>query len=184
MPGAAAPPPLGVAFPVRFALTGGGRAAPSVLVRAGVSFERAALDLVREQEEVWLAPIDDRGRIRWEDAEALAAAPALAAEPPAEMSFPTAAPTELAAQLGKADAAFRSWRTRQPVMVPVNEGLRLAARQGESREAFLARCLEAADRADDATQVRLRTRYEGRMATLRTRVARERDELDRDRSQL
>jgi hypothetical protein len=182
--GGGAPPPLGVAVPVRFAAAGRGPAVLRVLVRAGVSVERAALDLRREREELWLAPVDDRGRIRWDEAEDLDAPPALAAEPPAEMSFPAAAPAELAAQLGKADAAFRSWRARQPVMVPVNEGLKLAAREGESHEAFLARCLEVADRADDATQERLRTRYEGRMATLRKRVARERDELDRDRSQL
>ncbi len=184
MTGAGAPPPLGIAVPVRFAVTGGGPAAPGVLVRARVSVERAALGLLREREELWLAPVDDHGRIRWDDAEPLDAPPALGAEPPAGMSFPAAAPAELAAQLGKADAAFRSWRARQPVMVPVNDGLKLAAREGESHESFLARCLETADRADDATQERLRNRYEGRMATLRKRVARERDELDRDRSQL
>jgi len=183
-PVAGAPPPLSVGVPTRYAPAGGGEATPGVLIRARVSVERAALDLLREREELWLAPVDDHGRILWDDAEALDSPPALAAEPPAGLSFPASAPAELAAQLVKADAAFRSWRARQPVMVPVNEGLKLAAHEGESHEAFLARCLETADRADDATQKRLRTRYESRMATLRKRVAREQDELDRDRSQL
>ena len=69
-------------------------------------------------------------------------------------------------------------------MLLVNAKLKMVADEGEEREAFIERCIEAADRADDATQNRVRKRFEGRMKTLKKRLERERDELERDRTQL
>ena len=69
-------------------------------------------------------------------------------------------------------------------MVLVNEKLKMSAREGEDRDAFVERCLVAADRADDASQDRVKKRYEGRMKTLRKRLDKERDELQRRNEEL
>ena len=64
-----------------------------------------------------------------------------------------------------------------PVPAPHQQHLdRYRTDEGEPREAFLSRCVEAADRADDSTQDRIRRRYEGRIKTLGKRLEREREQ--------
>jgi hypothetical protein len=178
------PPPLTVETEIRFDAGSVGVARPWVVVRNRITIQRTTIDLFREISEVWRLPTDDDGSLRWEDAELLPEIPVLVVEPPAEMQFPVAAPAKLAGEVRKASSSFAAWRARRPVTVLVNEKLKMAAEEGEDRETFLARCLDAADVADDTAQARITKRYEGRMKTLRKRLDRERDELDRDRVQL
>jgi len=178
------PPPLAVDVSVRFAGMASGTAQPELAVRNRIVVQRTTLDLFREVDEIWRIPIDDEGSFRWDDAELSADLPDLVDAPPEGMKFPVAAPGSLEGELRKAGPNFVTWRARRPVMVLVNEKLKMAARVDESREDFLERCLAAADRADDTSQERISKRYEGRMKTLRKRLDRERDELDRDRVQL
>ncbi|MFC2144094.1 helicase HerA domain-containing protein [Acidobacteriota bacterium] len=177
-------PPLAAAVSVAYAEDGSGMASPSVVVRNRFSVQRATLDLYREVEEVWRFPIADDGRVEWEEGESLSEAPALADEAPEGMRFPAAAPGRMSSELKKAASAFASWRARRPLMIQVNEKLKMVAGEGETQNEFVERCLEAADRADDATQDRVRKRFEGRMKTLKKRLERERDELERDQTQL
>ncbi len=178
------PPPLSVDALVRYDAGSTGAAGPGVIVRNRITVQHSTVDLFRERDEMWSVPADDEGTLRWEDAEQLSELPELIEEPPAGMEFPAAAPGRLAGEIKKADSNFVTWRARRPLMVLVNEKLKLAAAEGEDREAFLARCLDTADRADDTAQERVKTRFEGRMKTLRKRLEKERDELDRDRVQL
>jgi hypothetical protein len=159
-------------------------AKPSVVVRNRFSVQRVTLDLYREIEELWRIPVGDDGHIEWDGGEILSELPNLVDEPPEGLRFPAAAPGRLSSDLEKAASAFTSWRARRPLMVQVNEELKLVAEEGEPADAFLERCLAAADRADDATQDRVRKRFEGRMNTLKKRLERERDELERDQTQL
>jgi hypothetical protein len=177
-------PPLAAAVPTVYAEGGSGMASPSVVVRNRFSVQRISLDLYRELEEVWRFPVGDDGRVEWEEGECLPEIPALVDDPPDGLRFPAAAPGRLSPELEKGKGAFTSWRARLPLRVLVNQGLKMVADDGEDADAFLARCLEVADRADDRTQERARKRFEGRMKTLKKRLDRERDELERDRTQL
>ena len=177
-------PPLAASVAVAFAADGEGLAAPSVLVRNRLSVHRTTLDLYRELEELWNIPVRDDGRLSWEEAEPLGEMPEIVDEPPAGMAFPTAAPGELSDQVENAEGDFSSWRARRPLELLVNEKLKMVAEDGEDMDAFLERCLEAADRADDSAQERKRKTFQGRVRTLQKRLARERDELERDRDKL
>ncbi len=176
-------PPLAAAVPVAYAEDGSGMASPSILVRNRFSVQRTSLDLFRELEEVWRFPVGDEGHIGWEEGESLPEMPELVEDAPDGLRFPAAAPGRLSPELEKAEGAFTSWRARRPLRVLVNQGLKMVAAEGEDADAFLARCLEAADRADDRTQERVRKRFEGRVKTHEKRLERERDEVERDRTQ-
>jgi hypothetical protein len=177
-------PPLAATVRVAYAEGGSGMASPSLLVRNRFSVQRTSLDLFRELEEVWRFPIGDEGHIGWEEGESLSEMPGLVEDAPDALRFPAAAPGRLSSELVKAESAFIGWRARRPLRFLVNQGLKMVADEGEDADDFLARCLEAADRADDRTQERVRKRFEGRMKTLKKRLERERDELERDRTQL
>lgn len=185
-PGAAAarrrPPVMGAAVEQLFAARSTGPVEPSLLVlsRAGVS--RAAVDLDRNVDELWTVPVSEDGTLDWGSARLLDELPQTVAEPAEGTSFPVALPGRLDGELERAARAFVDWRAQQTLAVLVNSKLKLAAAQGEDREAFVARCLDAADRADDADQERARSRYEKRMEGLRTRLAKERAELAGDRA--
>jgi hypothetical protein len=178
------PPPLAVDAMLRYSADPSGQAALEVVVRNRITVQRKTVDLFREEDEIWRVPIDDDGRMRWEDSELLTEPPELLQQPPEGMEFPAAAPGRLTDEIKKAAANFVTWRARQPVAVLVNEKLKMSARAGENREAFVERCLAEADRADDTSQGRVTKRFEGRMKTLRKRLDKERDELERDRVQL
>jgi hypothetical protein len=177
-------PPLASAVPVSYAEGGSGTASPSVLIRNRFSVERTSLDLYRELEETWQFPVGDNGDIEWNEGENLSEMPPLVEEPPEDLRFPAAAPGRMSSELDKAVGSFTSWRARRPLMLHVNEALKMVADEGENRDQFFERCLAVADRADDTAQDRVRKRFEGRMKTLKKRLARERDELGRDQTQL
>ncbi|HHQ47305.1 MAG TPA: DUF853 family protein [Acidobacteria bacterium] len=179
------PPVLDVDVTVRFAPSAGSApAVPWVFVEDRVTVERRTLDLYRTIEERWRFPFDEDGRIRWEDGTVLEDDPGLLEQPPEGMTFPAALPPRLAREASRAAKSFATWRARQPVTVLVNRALKLVAEPGEDREAFLERCLQAADEADDASQERLRRRYQRKMETLKRRLAREQEELERDKRDL
>ncbi|MCG6950035.1 MAG: hypothetical protein LJE93_14080 [Acidobacteria bacterium] len=181
---AAKAPVIPASVQVSYAAGATGLAVPAVVVHDRLSVERVTLDLYRELEEVWRFPIDDDGRIEWEDGELLQGAPRLVDDPPDGMRFPAAAPGQLSGELEMAERDFVAWRARRPLIMLVNENLKMVAEENETREGFVSRCLQAADTADDQTQDRVRARYEGKMKTLRKRLDRERDELDRDQTRL
>jgi hypothetical protein len=177
-------PPLAASVAVAYASDGMGAAGPSLLVRNRLTVQRSTLDLYREIEELWNIPVREDGRLDWEKAELLDEMPDIVDEPPSGMVFPGAAPGLLSAELDDSEGAFSSWRARRPLELLVNERLKMVAEAGENENAFLERCLEAADRADDAAQERKRKTFESRVRTLKKRLERERDELERDRGQL
>ena len=177
----AAPPVLKSALTPRFGPIGGGPARPWVLVHDRLAVRRTSLGLDREITEWWMVPIDPNGRIDWDGAESLEAEPDLQPTPPDGMHFPAAAPPELGSEIATLERDFVVWRARRGVEVLANTGLKLVAGDRESREDFIERCRVAADRADDATEERIRARFERRMKSLEKRLGRERDELERDR---
>ena len=183
-PGRSAPPVLEADVPVAFGRAGPGMAEPWLFVKARIAIERKTLGLYRVQEELWRVPADEDGRLLWEDAELLEEEPDLSEAPAAGARFPAVAPARLAREVGGAATRFAAWRARRPVIVLANRRLKLAANPHESREAFHQRCLEAADRADDAAQERARVRFQRRMETLRRRLQREKEELERDRREV
>ncbi len=132
-------------------------------------------------DENWWVPVDENGELRWDAADLLEELPELVDEPPEGMVFPKAAPGKLGTEAARAGRSFVGWRARRPVGVLANQKLKLTAGVEENQETFVLRCLEVADRADDATQARMRQRYEKKMKSIHKRLARERDELERDR---
>jgi len=181
--GSAAPPVVAAGLTPAFAPDASGIARPSLLACLRVVVERRSLGLTRTGEEWWRVPAGADG-LDWEGAEELGAEPPTAAQPNTGQRFPEALPPGLDRDLAGAERELPGWRARRPVAVLANPKLKLVADPGESREAFIERCLVAADQADDKTEARLRARYERRMDTLKRRLARERDELERDRAQL
>jgi len=177
-------PPLATEIPVVFAAGSSGMARPSLVVSNRISVQRVTLDLYRELEEAWQFPVDDEGHIEWEEGARLTEMPEVVNAAPTDLRFPGAAPGALSNELDSAEGSFIGWRARRPLTVLINEQLKMVADEGEGAEDFLARCLEAADRADDATETRVRRRFEGRIKTLKKRLDRERDELERDRAHL
>jgi hypothetical protein len=182
--GSTEPPLLATDVDQLFVVDATGLLAPRLVVRSRLAVERRSIGLARDLEEIWQVPFDDRGRTDWGGATRLEGAPSLATEADPGALFPKAAPTDLEASVLDGERDFAAWRARQPVEMLSNATLKLVAEPDESRDAFISRCLAAADLADDSQQERARTRFEKRMATVRNRLERERDELDRDRDQV
>jgi hypothetical protein len=181
-PGASSSPPvLQRELATRFRTSSSGLAEPAVVVSDRLSISRKGLSLTRSLTESWWIPVDEEGAPRWNEAEVLEELPELSVEPPHGMEFPKAAPARLGDEVARVKRDFVAWRARRPVEVLANLELDIAADHDESRDEFIERCLGVADRADDATQDRLRKRYEKKMRSLEKRLARERDELERDR---
>ncbi|MCP4900975.1 MAG: DUF87 domain-containing protein [bacterium] len=181
---ASEPPVLSSSVAVRFSAVGSEEASPGMVVRSRLDLERRTINLSCRDDEVWHVRIGTGGVLDWEGAELLSEMPDLSDQPPRGMEFPVAVPGGLDRSLAKFENSFVAWRARRPVSVMVHKSLKLCAEPKEEREAFLERCLVAADRADDTAQERARKRFEKRMETLRRRLAREEDELERDRDQL
>jgi hypothetical protein len=177
----ATPPVLESTLVPRFGAIGGGLARPWVLIQDRVAVRRTSLGLDREIGEWWKVSVDPDGRIEWDGVEPLDGQPELQTSPPDGMRFPTAAPPELGSEIATLEREFVVWRARRGVEVLANAKLKLVAAERESREDFIERCRSAADKADDATEKRIRTRFERRMKSLKKRLGRERDELERDR---
>jgi len=184
-PGQTHPPVLDADMAVRYVpVPGPAPARPWLHVEDSLTVERRSLDLYRRIEERWRFPFDDDGRILWEEGSLLDDDPDLVESPPAGMLFPVSVPPRLAQELHGAARSFGTWRARRPLTVLANRSLKLTAEPGEDREAFLERCLDAADRADDTAQERVRKRYRRKMETLKRRLQREEEELERDQREL
>lgn len=182
--GADSPPVLQREVATRFQPGAEGEAQPFVVVRNRIAVSRKSLALSRRLSETWWIPVDDDGVPRWDEGELLEEAPDLTEEPPGGMTFPKAAPPRLGNEVARAEREFVVWRARRPVEILANIKLKLAAEAEEGREEFIERCLELADRADDATQEKLKKRFEKKMKRLQKRLERERDELERDRQKV
>jgi len=180
--GSSAPPVISVDIEQRFVAGAVGMAAPALLVRNRLSVRRTTLGLDRTLDEIWRVPVEDDGSLAWDAAEVMDQAPDVSRRPTDGMDFPRAVPAALDKDLLKAESSFVSWRARRPVEVLANRSLKLTAEQDEDRTDFENRCLEMADRADDAAQERSRGKFERKMQTLKKRLARERHELETDRS--
>ena len=181
--GRSTPPVLSVSVGQLFSQNEG-PLAPSLLFHTRVTVERRTLALVRTMTEYWRAPIDARGAILWDDSEKLDDQPELFEEPRPGAIFPETAPESLAKELRAADRSFVRWRARNPVRVLANAKLKCVADVGESRDQFIDRCLDLADRADDRRQDIARRKFERKIDTIRRRLDRERDELERDQVDL
>ena len=181
--GTVVPPVVAAALTVRFAAGGSGVAVPYAVAHLRAVVERRSLGLVRTVEEWWRVPAGADG-LDWEGAEELGGEPSLTEQPPSGMRFPNALPSGLDRDLARLERDLPGWRARRAVPVLSNPKLKLVREPGESREAFISRCLAAADQADDDDEARLRTRFERKMDTLKSRLAREKDELERDQAQL
>jgi hypothetical protein len=165
-----------------FAFTAG-RLEPSLLISNRVTIERKTLALLRTFSEHWQIPVDRQGVVQWADAILLEERPDADEQPPADGRFPNAAPARLSSELRKADRSFVRWRARNPVPVLSNPKLKTSAEPGEDRVAFIARCQDLAERADDVQQERVKARFEKKIETCRRRLEREQDELERDLEQ-
>ncbi|RLE22800.1 MAG: hypothetical protein DRJ65_13170 [Acidobacteria bacterium] len=181
--GRSGPPVLAIDVPQLFG-SQAGLVTPSLLVHNRVTIERRTLALVRTSTEFWHVPIDERGTALWDEAKPLAREPELSDVPHAETRFPVAAPEALAKELRSADRSFVRWRARRTIPVLANTRLKCVADAAESREQFLDRCLDLADRADDNRQESARRKYERKIDMLRRRLDREHDELRRDQVDL
>ena len=177
------PPVLGSPIDQRFDPVATGAVRPALVVMDKVGVSRATLGLDLAVEEVWRVPLDSRGGLDWSAAEALDHRPVLAERPASGMVFPAVVPSRLDEELRRARADFVSWRAQTPVAVLVNRGLKASAAPGEDRAAFEQRCLALADRADDAAQERARAKYAAKKEALARRLAKERDELEGDRTE-
>jgi hypothetical protein len=180
----AAPRPPMITTPVDQVYTpADGDLEPVAVIRVGLTVERKGLNLLRTIEERWLLPFTADGSPDWERAEVLERPPEMMPEPSPDARFPEAAPPKLDAALRTLDREFIRFRARTPVEFLANTALDVVRETGESADAFRARCLELADRADDAREEKVRTRFEKRIATVRRRLERETEELSRDRAQ-
>ncbi len=178
--GSSTPPVLSAGIEQRFVAGISGLARPSIVARCRVAVRRASLDLDREADEWWRLPLDDRGDVDWDAAEALEEPPDLVGKPPDGMVFPKAAPAGMDRDLARLEVDFITRRARRPLAVLANPKLKLSAGIGEDRAAFEARCLEVADRADDPSQERAREKFSRKKRSLEQRLARERQELEAD----
>lgn len=178
------PPVASTAIKQRYAADASGRVYPELWVRDRVTVERKTLRLYRVQDEWWRIPVGTVGGSAWEGATAHTNPPESVDEVPEGLLFPEAVPQSLDTKLGDLDREFVAWRASQPITLLAHTKLKLVAEPTETRDSFLNRCLDEADRADDDEQDRARKKYETRVLTLQRRLERERDELARDRQQL
>lgn len=151
----------------------GGRLEAGVAVRVRLLFDEAVADLRHEEEwEAVLFPLgasprpQDARAVDYDDRDfrdaPVSEAPYALPEAPVQRA-------DFFRSLGNAfeEHLFRS----RTVEVPRNRKLGLFGRVGESREAFVARCLEAAEGRADEEAARLRDRYAKRLVSARDRKA-------------
>ncbi|MEB2344724.1 MAG: DUF87 domain-containing protein [Deltaproteobacteria bacterium] len=168
------PAPAGVAEGF-LAAPAGALLRPALLGVASLHFTDRKANLDLWQDVAWLAPLDAGSEAApWDGAHELpAAAPALAAEPPAGARF-----APLPAAAGRA-ASYERWRKQLAARLHRARPLRLlrcadpklVSEPGESEGAFRVRLREAQREARDAALEALRARHAPRLARLRDRIA-------------
>ena len=78
-------------------------------------------------DEGWWIPVDDDGRLRWDEAELLEDQPDLVGRASGRHGLSRAAPARLGDEVARAERDFVAWRARRPVEVLANRELKLAA---------------------------------------------------------
>ena len=153
--------------------------APHVLVDAEVVYRKSSPAVERRVAGQWTAPFA-ADRIAWASLAPLA---------PAELTGEAPAGAHLAALPGSAGALLKSAEKQflgeidsRSLEVAWHRGLKLVQEEGESAEAFAARCAAGADSSKAVTT--LRARYETRLRRLDDKLAREQLELERDQDDL
>jgi hypothetical protein len=154
---------------------------PVVLLEGEVVYRKATPSLERRVASTWSAPFAG-DRIAWERL-ARASWTGLAAQMP-----PGATLAELPANahelLAAARDAFAAEMDSRALELLWHRELRLVQEEGEGREAFVARCQQAASAKLEAPLEKLRRRHEEELRRLEERIGRERGELERDRAEL
>jgi hypothetical protein len=185
-------PPVAEDVPVRWlapdaawaaqvgAIPNGTRLAPSLVTRVSLLYDDDKLDLRQTEEwEAVLFPLDATVdpaaciSVDHDDRD-------LRSEPPAGATYSlTDAPLGKKSYFTGAERALVDHLHRTRTMqVMRNRELKLAARVGETREQFAARCTAAAAEGADGDQVTLQTRYESRIAKARDAVGAAMDRVD------
>jgi D-glycero-alpha-D-manno-heptose-7-phosphate kinase len=160
---------------------------PFLLVEGLVTFEDGALSIHHDVERARIAPIDcARERIDWSAGRAIDTSRlALTADPDATRELVVSPDDEgLLAALADAESGFREFLAEtERLIVFENHAFEMVSEPGESRDAFVARCLELADERTEALADRLESTFRRRIDQIRERAEkdiREREERDDD----
>ncbi|MGK2857731.1 MAG: GHMP family kinase ATP-binding protein [Thermoanaerobaculia bacterium] len=160
---------------------------PFLLVEGLLTFENGALSIHHEVERTRIAPIDTvRERVDWSAGRALDTSRlALTADPDATRELAVSPEDDgLVAALADAEMGFREFLAEtERLIVFENHSFDVASEPGESREAFIARCLELADEKTENLADRLESTFRRRIDQIRERAEkdiREREERDED----
>jgi hypothetical protein len=156
------------------AAPGGTRLRPALALRLALRYDDAKLGLDHAEEWEALVPLDGAAavdpaaavQVDFDDRDFRADAPT-----GARYVLPAAPVGEAAFFRRAADAVERSLVASRTTTVLRNRELKLASRPGETREAFAARCDEAAQERADEETARIRDRLEGRRERLERALA-------------
>jgi hypothetical protein len=158
----------------------GTRYEPAIVARVALRYDETKADLVHDEEyEAVVFPLSATPdlsmaySVDYDDRDLVPQAPAtctysLTAAPIATKTFWTGI------ERGLVDTLVRA-RTLQ---IFANRDLKLYSRPGETKEAFEARCVAAADTRADADTAALRTKYETRARTIQASVNAAQDRVD------
>lgn len=158
---------------------------PFLLVEGLVTFEDGALSIHHEVERARIAPIDTaRERVDWSAGRVIDTSRlTLTADPDAGREL-VVSPQDggLVAALGDAELGFREFLAEtERLIVFENHAFELVSEPGESREAFVARCLDRAREKTEDLADRLESTFRRRIDQIRERAEkdiREREERD------
>jgi hypothetical protein len=181
------PPAIPEAFGVAPLPAAGGRRIylPRLVGTARVAYAsvRHGVDLRRD---LALALEPGTGALDWRDATALALDPAALVPQPepgarfAPLPKALADPRAVKAAVG----AFRSWlRTEQPLVLQRSPRFKVTSAPGESEGAFRARLQQLGREERDAAAEKLRRAHAARFASLRDRLQRARQAVERESDQ-
>jgi len=176
---ASTPSPISVIPGVEQLFAAGGRLEPAVLVDAEVIYRKASPAVLRTVAGRWWAPLR-AGRIGWEALQPLGDTEFLDAPPRGSELAPL--PGGAAGLVQGAGKAFAAEIDSRALELAWHRGLKLVQEEGESAEAFAARCTAAA--GDSKAVTALRAKYETRLRRLDEKLAKEQLELEHDRTDL
>jgi D-glycero-alpha-D-manno-heptose-7-phosphate kinase len=156
---------------------------PFLLVEGLVTFEDGALKIHHEVERARIAPIDTvRERVDWSAGRAIDTSRlSLTADPDATRELAVSPEDDgLLAALADAETGFREFLAEtERLIIFENHAFEMASEPGESREAFVGRCLERAEEKTEQLADRLESTFRRRIDQIRERAEkdiREREE--------
>jgi hypothetical protein len=158
----------------------GTRLQAALVARVRLRYDEAKADLVHDAEYECVItpvgePVDPASAIAvdYDDRD-------LRSEPPEAAVYRlTGATLTNTTFFSRASSALRDHLVRSLALeIPVNVGLKLYGRPGETGEAFEVRCLRAADEAADAEIATLRDKYEAKVKRVRDKIAAAEDRVD------